>query len=85
MLSVNGLILVFGFGFMMGLIFDFILKLIRRSNRPDIYENILDALNEWADVVGEKELEALRDKSNVPGVKDIMPVVFDIESVSNET
>lgn len=57
MLSVNGLILMFGFGFMMGLIFDFILKLIRRSNRPDIYENILDALNEWADVVGEKELE----------------------------
>jgi len=38
----------------------------------------------FSDSIGEKELEALSDKSNVPDVADIMPVVFDIESVSYE-
>jgi hypothetical protein len=57
MLSVNGLILMFGFGFMLGMIFDMLTKIITRYRRPDIYENLLDALYEWNDEVGAKELE----------------------------
>jgi putative ABC transport system permease protein len=36
----------------------------------------------YSDSLKEKELEALKNRSNVPGLEEIMPVVFGIETVS---
>jgi len=38
----------------------------------------------FSDSLGQKEFDALSDKSNVPDAAEIIPVVFDVESVSYE-